>query len=102
MSELHTYDFGSKKIWSKPCMDEPFDAIAWYGSLLRSVSDLQQYATVTVRADHYVANLDKLMFILREALFKAMVLREACTGFKTREEEQSARTSHIVSNGQNE
>lgn len=82
-NDMIVYDFGKRKIWPKPELKTPFDALRWHAELVDGLCRIQERASALQREDHFVKNLDTLAFCLREALFKTMVLREAITGVST-------------------
>lgn len=88
---MHVYDFGQKKIWPKPALNTPWDAMRAYHDLQESVKRLADYSGINGRIDHYVKNLDTLAYALQEALFQTMVIRETLTGYKTRAESEASR-----------
>lgn len=86
MSEMEMYNFGKKEVWPKPELKTPWDAMRAYDDLRRCVERHAEFTAINGRSDHYVKNLDLLIFSCRETIFQAMIIREALTGSKTREE----------------
>lgn len=88
--KMEVYDFGQKEICPKETLDTPFAAMAAYHELQRRVKSLQNFSEIAGRSDHFVKSLDTLRYSCSEVMYQTMVIREAMTGFKTKEEEEIA------------
>lgn len=92
--DMTFYDFGGRRIWPKPELKTPYDVLDHFSNMTRGLTALGQLINVSSgRQDHMVQSLDTVAFALKESLFKVMVLREALTGFVSKQAEDDHGTS---------
>ena len=44
-NDMIVYDFGKRKIWPKPELKTPFDALRWHAELVDGLCRIQEQAT---------------------------------------------------------